>query len=310
MPQKQVLISVDGGGTKTEFCVHDMAGGDDRFFTYGSTNYKIVGVETAEENLVSAFTEICRNEAIALPQIKGMVLGLAGYDSDADIRVFHEMAASLGLPQEKLFLCNDCELAFRATANPPGICTVAGTGSIAFGFDKTGAATRCGGWGGLLSDDGSGYWIASRVLRRMLKHCDGMDNYEPIFGVITDFYGGKSLQEMPFLLTQLNITDIAASARIIMDFAATGDSYCNSVVREAAQLVSQLTVSLCERLVIRELPETSFVVTGGLFRDTTFYKAYLASLENRLQRTLKLLHIKERTSQNGIQLAMRLFEGA
>lgn len=310
MPQKQVLISVDGGGTKTEFCVHDMASGDDRFFTYGSTNYKTVGVEAAKENLVSAFTEICTNEAIALPQIKGMVLGLAGYDSDFDIRVFHEMAASLGLPQEKLFLCNDCELAFRATASPPGVCTVAGTGSIAFGFDKTGAATRSGGWGGLLSDDGSGFWIASQVLRRLLKHCDGMDAYEPVFELVRDFYGGGSLKEMPFLLTQLNITDVAASAKTIMDFARAGDSYCNSVVGEAAQLVSQLTVSLCEHLTIRELPETSFVVTGGLFRDTTFYNAYHVSLESQLQRTLKLLHIKDRTSQNGIQLAMRLFGGA
>jgi N-acetylglucosamine kinase-like BadF-type ATPase len=307
MPQKQVLISVDGGGTKTEFCVHDLASNSDKFFTYGSTNYKTVGVETAEENLVNAFTEICRDEVIALPQIKGMVMGLAGYDSDIDIQVFQEMAASLGLPEEKLFLCNDCELAFRAAANPPGICTVAGTGSIAFGFDNTGAATRCGGWGGLLSDEGSGYWIASRVLRRMLLHCDGMDAFEPVFDMVRDFYGGESLQEMPFILTRLNITDIAASAKPIMDFAQAGDPYCNSVVREAARLVSQLTVSLSDRIGIREQPDISFVVTGGLFRDRVFYESYLACLESRFQRALKLLHIKERTSQNGIQLAMRLF---
>lgn len=308
MSQKQVLISVDGGGTKTEFCVHDLARNRDKFFTYGSTNYKTVGVEAAKETLANAFAEICRNEAITLSQIKGMVMGLAGYDSDIDIQVFQEMAASLGLPEEKLFLCNDCELAFRAAANPPGICTVAGTGSIAFGFDNAGTATRCGGWGGLLSDEGSGYWIASRVLRRMLLHCDGMDAFEPVFDVVRDFYGGKSLQEMPFILTRLNITDIAASAKPIMDFAQAGDGYCNSVVREAARLVSQLTVSLSARIGIREQPDISFVVTGGLFRDPLFYESYLACLESRFQRELKLLHIKERTSQNGIQLAMRLFD--
>lgn len=310
MPKKQVLISVDGGGTKTEFCVHELAGGENKFFTYGSTNYKTVGVEAAKENLVHAFTEICEKEEITLSQIRGMVLGLAGLDSDADIRIFREMAASLGLPEKKLFLCNDCELAFRASAEPPGICTVAGTGSIAFGFDEKGEATRSGGWGGLLSDDGSGYWIASQVLRRLLKHCDGMDSFEPVFDVVRDFYKGKSLAEMPFLLTQLNITDIAASAKPIMDFAQRGDRYCKSVVGEAAWLVSQITVSLCDRLDIRNLPDTRFVVTGGLFRDKTFFESYHSCLEDQLKREVQLLHIKERTSQNGIQLAKRLFHGA
>lgn len=309
MPGNNVYISVDGGGTKTEFCVHNIYGQTDKFFTYGSTNYKTVGVSEAKENLVNAFTEICKNEGLEPSQIKGVVLGLSGYDSDTDIQVFNEMAASLGIVQEKLFLCNDCELAFRATASPPGICTVAGTGSIAFGFEENGTATRCGGWGGLLSDDGSGYWIASNVLRRLLKHCDGMDTYEPVFDLIRKFYGGKNLQEMTFILTQLNITDIAASAKLIMDFAGRGDSYCSSVVHKAAELVSQLTLSLSDKIGILDRSDASYVISGGLFRDKTFYGHYKACLEERLGRELKLLHIKDCTSQNGIHLAKRLFAG-
>lgn len=307
MPQKQVFFSVDGGGSKTEFCVHDIERKFDRIFTFGSTNYKTVGVDAAKKNLVVAFNKICAGEGIALPQIAGMVIGLSGFDSEIDMRVFREMALSLGLPEEKMFLCNDCELAFRAAANPPGICTVAGTGSIAFGFDKTGIATRCGGWGGLLSDDGSGYWIAREVLRRMLTYCDGIGGYEPVFDVLREYYGSVSFSDIPEVFTHLNITDIAACAKPIMDFALEGDTFCGEIVREAARLVSQLTISLGGRIDIGVQPEISFVVTGGLFRNVLFYGHYLACLENHFQSEIKLLNIKEGTSQNGIRLAAKLF---
>src|ERR1022692_4399769 len=61
-----------------------------------------------------------------------------------------------------------------ATAGEPGIVTIAGTGSIAFGRNGTGSiafgrnaagrTARTGGWGYIFGDEGSGFDIARQAL--------------------------------------------------------------------------------------------------------------------------------------------------
>ena len=48
----------------------------------------------------------------------------------------------------------------------PGVVIIAGTGSIAYGHNGQGQAARAGGWGYVLGDEGSGYWIGRHALRR------------------------------------------------------------------------------------------------------------------------------------------------
>ena len=46
-----------------------------------------------------------------------------------------------------------------------GVALIAGTGSVAFGRAADGRTIRCGGWGYLLGDEGSGYAIGRAALR-------------------------------------------------------------------------------------------------------------------------------------------------
>lgn len=45
-----------------------------------------------------------------------------------------------------------------------GINVISGTGSMTYG-EHRGCGTRVGGWAELFGDEGSAYWIATRVLR-------------------------------------------------------------------------------------------------------------------------------------------------
>jgi N-acetylglucosamine kinase-like BadF-type ATPase len=69
---------------------------------------------------------------------------------------------------------NDALIALVAGAGEnPGVVLVAGTGSIAYGRDARGRAARAGGWGYLLGDEGSGFWIGRRALLSVVRHADG-----------------------------------------------------------------------------------------------------------------------------------------
>ena len=61
---------------------------------------------------------------------------------------------------------SDVELAHAAAfGGGPGLLVVAGTGSIAVARDRRGRWRRAGGWGQLLGDEGSGFWIGRAALR-------------------------------------------------------------------------------------------------------------------------------------------------
>ena len=50
-----------------------------------------------------------------------------------------------------------------------GIALIAGTGSVAWGRDRTGRSARAGGWGYLLGDEGSGYAVVRETVRHALR---------------------------------------------------------------------------------------------------------------------------------------------
>src|SRR5205814_2143843 len=50
---------------------------------------------------------------------------------------------------------------------------ISGTGSIAYGRNRGGAAARAGGWGHLIGDEGSGYWIGCQALSAVVRAADG-----------------------------------------------------------------------------------------------------------------------------------------
>src|SRR4029078_4863826 len=64
------------------------------------------------------------------------------------------------------------------TPNCCGIALIAGTGSIAFGRAADGRTKRCGGWGYLLGDEGSGYSVG----RGALSHACGELECETLWG--------------------------------------------------------------------------------------------------------------------------------
>ena len=45
-----------------------------------------------------------------------------------------------------------------------GMLVLSGTGSVAFGIDASGESAHSGGWGYLLDDGGSGYWLGLEML--------------------------------------------------------------------------------------------------------------------------------------------------
>ncbi len=87
--------------------------------------------------------------------------------------------AILALPEfarTKIHIESDATLTLKTVLaeGEEGILLIAGTGSVVFYQPAGGAARRIGGWGPLLSDEGSGYRIGLRALRYYINVLDGV----------------------------------------------------------------------------------------------------------------------------------------
>ena len=66
-------------------------------------------------------------------------------------------------------IVHDTQLILAAADVQDGIALISGTGSVAWGRTPDGRTARAGGWGYLLGDEGSGYWVGRQAVRHALS---------------------------------------------------------------------------------------------------------------------------------------------
>ena len=225
------ILSVDGGGTKTEFCISDMEGHIKDSVIVGCSNYKSVGVEAVRESFQAGF-ELLEKKGIRLGDLRYSVWGISGCDSEHDFSLIRAVLEGLGIDGETSYLCNDGILAFYAQAMEPGMVVIAGTGSIILGIGSDGEYKRASGWGYNISDIGSGYWIGAEALKHTLLYCDGCGGYSPFFDCIREYFKADSFERLPYVVTEVtDYYEIARLAELVTEEAGRGEEVTLGILR-------------------------------------------------------------------------------
>ena len=135
----------------------------------GGANLQAVGELAVEKVLHDVMDEAIGERGIVPAAI---CLGIAGVDRPDDHAVIRGIMKRIGC-QARILVVNDALVALEAGApEQPGVVVISGTGSIAYGRNARGEAARAGGWGYVLGDEGSGYWIGRAALRAVLRESD------------------------------------------------------------------------------------------------------------------------------------------
>jgi N-acetylglucosamine kinase-like BadF-type ATPase len=166
-----ITLGIDGGGTRTRIALE--ADGEVSYIERPISLKVLHGdYQTSAHELQSLVRELTAGD-----RIDAMYIGLSGMSQPTDQAILEE--ALLSLPKFSgtcIKIEGDASLTLKAALreNEDGILLIAGTGSVAFAR-KNGKVTRAGGWGPILSDEGSGYWIGLRALLHYVRSLDMMD---------------------------------------------------------------------------------------------------------------------------------------
>jgi N-acetylglucosamine kinase-like BadF-type ATPase len=233
-------MGIDGGATKTLAAVLDLHTNALHFAHGGPSNEDAVGVEAAVSALLSVADEAIERAGITTEALARAVLAVAGTDTDSIAR--HVLAART----EDWIVVNDVVGAWAtATGATPGVGAISGTGSNVFGVGPRGQAWRAGGWGHLLGDEGSGYWLGIQSIKAALRDRDGSGPPTALSEAAIEFFAVPSVEALAALVYAKPLTkgEIAAFAAHTAKVAEQGDAVARELFElGAAELAGQIAV--------------------------------------------------------------------
>lgn len=278
------VIGVDGGGTKT---LGAIAGPDAVVLAQnevGSTNYNVQPLDVVRANLRLLVDNLLHAVGGRAEEVGAICLGMSGCDRPEDKKTYGNLAAEV-VPGAKCEAVNDAVIALVGGVGVPrGIIVISGTGSIAYGYDGLSKSARCGGWGNILGDEGSGYGLAFHSLRAIMRAHDGRG--EPT--ALRDAILGRLHLERPEQLlgwlreVKWGKAEIAALSREVLETAAAGDPVARRIMEQEADDLAHQAQAVAAKLFPGQTDFSVVVGGGNLRKSRVYFDCFTAAVARRL----------------------------
>jgi N-acetylglucosamine kinase-like BadF-type ATPase len=280
-----MYLGIDGGGTKTAFAL--MNDGGEIVSTYKTSGcyYPVVGKEGLFDILDQGIKKVAKGYDFS--DIVGCGgIPMYGESEELDIAL-EEIRKRLPI---KILFVNDVEVGYYgALGFEPGINIVAGTGSIAVGFDEAGNVARNGGFGyELEGDEGSAHYIGRKLIYHFTRQVDLREERTLLYDAVMRYF---NLKKDLYILGHFIENDLlerdkmAALSKMTYDLARQKDPVCIQIFKNAAFELDLLTQGILRHLNFEKKPiKVSY--SGGVFKAGDLI---IAPLKERLEKNNMVL---------------------
>ncbi|MDQ0677629.1 glucosamine kinase [Arthrobacter pascens] len=249
------IIGLDIGGTKTRGVRFEdgIVVADE---SAGSSNVQNVSREDAAFNLAGLFARIA---PIGGGEVAQVYAGAGGIDTDDDAAALAALIQP-HVPGARITVVHDSRLLLAAGRASTGVAVIAGTGSAAWGKNAAGEEARAGGWGYLLGDEGSGYWLGREAVRHSLRRMNQGLAADQLTAALLESCG---VDHPNRLIALFHSPDTgrrfwAQHARLVVEAAAAGHTVSQDLLDQAGSDLAGLAAQ-----ALRKLGLDGPVILGG-----------------------------------------------
>jgi glucosamine kinase len=238
----QIAVGVDAGGTKTAV-VYSVDGETVRVDTHDAVSASVKGTEAAADAIARAIESTTDG---AIPH--AIFVGAAGAGRE-DVADGIRTALQSRFGTAKVDVRDDAYIAMRAAIpQGDGVVLIAGTGSIAYA-QAGGEGYRCGGYGYLIGDDGSGFAIGAAAVKHLLKAYDGRVARDAFVEAIESHLGVQTLTDVLERVYRSTkpVGTIAGVAPLVLQMAQSSERVATKIVQTAALELFDLLKSVIKR---------------------------------------------------------------
>ena len=229
-------IGIDAGGTKTLGILYKENQAIDS--VKGEMGNPIVNFDIAVNNVVQVIENLLLKNKLKYSNISHISIGMAGAST-----LLPELTSAL---KEKL-QCNfsiesDLKMSHIATfKNKDGNLFIAGTGSSLL-CRKNGQFIQKGGWGHILGDEGSGYWIGKQILKTYINFLDYNESpmdFLDLLPTIQQFFPNR--QSIINTVYNSPKTEVAKLATLYLNY--NNNLFLASIAQQAGKDIAKVLLS-------------------------------------------------------------------
>ncbi|NHU85389.1 ATPase [Kocuria sp. JC486] len=226
----------------------------------GSANLQNVSTEQARGEIRAVLAELGMGTTGPQDSVS-VIAGSGGVDTLADQDRLREMihSAAPEVSTDLIHVVHDSRLILAAHGLDVGVSVIAGTGSVAWGSAATGREARAGGWGHLLGDEGSSWWVAREAVRRALERADRQEEADELDLAVLQARGLETRADLiADFHTHPDRTGWSELATVVDRSAGQGSQAAVELLTAAADQLLTMTQRVCQSLDL-----TGPVVAGG-----------------------------------------------
>jgi len=258
MSAESSTLTIDAGQTGIRARLHSPAGTVRAF--------EFPGIRT-DSALVPQLGLVVASVASSSGQPIGTVsAGISGF-SKAETDPHELLSARGDVGVREVFLAHDSVTSYLgALGDELGVVVAAGTGVVTLAVGATEVA-RIDGWGNLIGDAGSGYWLGRAALDAVMREYDGRGPATALSAVMRTEFPNLEMAYLDLQADPLRVSRIAGYARQVTELASTDAVAARICDGAAAELVLSAATGL--RRVGEDTGATPVVCgIGGVLRAT------------------------------------------
>ena len=259
------VLGIDGGGSKSAAAVSD---GVSVLASHvaGGCNLNSVSLECARVALGEAVRGALSNAGISACDVSHVCAGVAGATSpDVAARITRLLAELL--PQSAIQVVGDTVIALEAAfSGGPGLVCISGTGSVAFGRNERGEFARAGGWGRVISDEGSGDWIGQRAVSQCLRALD-MGRSSGLISGIMEHWSIATRDQLVQRSHREQVPNFAELFPVVLRVAEAGDPVACEILTAAGFELARIAQVVLRRLWVGP-SMVQIATTGSVFANS------------------------------------------
>ncbi len=240
------LLGIDGGGSKSAAALSD---GISVLATHtaGGCNLNVVSGEHARWRLAEAVDGALSSAGVSAifghQRLCRSCRSRLTRGGRNDRRILAEL-----LPRAAIQVVADTVIALEAAfPGGPGVVCISGTGSIAFGRNERGDVARAGGWGRMVSDEGSGHWIGQHAVSQCLRALDMGRSSSLITGIMEN-WRIVTREQLVQRCNQEHFTGFADLFPVVLAAAEAGDPLASEILAAAGTELARIAQIVLRRL--------------------------------------------------------------
>lgn len=262
--------------------------------TATSAVYSVMGQERSSQALwtaiIGAFSSAGINTRdllqanLTLPEVSAICVGMSGVERPKDESQVRRILDRFNLTKN-IIVTSDAHIVLEAGCNLEnysdpayGVAVLAGENGLAFAKGRDGRTARAGGWGYLLGEEGSAYWLGLQAVKALLRAADGRGEATALAAMVEHEWKIPAnrpdtlAQRVYSLLAGLGTggnkaqleesqetykRTLAGLAPLVERAAANGDEVASAIVDEAAAYLAEAANAALDRTGLGETGATT-----------------------------------------------------